>query len=91
VLLGALTCCAFGKNAADVPLGLSIATACRFCCCIVFRLDRKNNQIAATSTSATAMEVGNIILRRFEEDADLRDGDTELLVEGTTEDADRVA
>jgi len=37
------------------------------------------------------MEAGNIILRRFEEDADLKDGDTELLVEGTVEDADRVA
>ena len=85
MLLGVTTCCAFGKNAADV---LSAAKSWRFPFCTHFHLDRRNNQIAATSTRTTGMVAANIASRCFEESAEDR---TELLVEVTTEDADRVA
>jgi hypothetical protein len=52
---------------------------------------RRNNQIAATSTRTTEMVAGNILSRCFEEDDESMEGRTELLAEGTTEDADRVA
>lgn len=84
-----MTCCAFGKKAADVLSGLSIATTWESSFCTLFRLDRRNNQTAATSTTSrtTGMVAGNILSRCFEDDESIEDR-TELLAKGTTEDAD---